>query len=66
MQCYLHFALFAFPAGWKDNSLDCIAQTLALSTLAAECWVYLPRPQGMLDHSDPFVYPIKKKLYSGS
>lgn len=56
--CYL----FAFPAGWKDNTLDCIAQTFALSTLAVECWVYLPRPQGMLDHSDPFVHPIKKTL----
>ena len=45
--------------GWADNSLVCIAQTLASSTALIECWICLPRAKFIMGRGDPFIHLIK-------
>ena len=51
--------LLPLSTGWTDNSLARIAQTLASSTQLTECWIYLPQAKSIMDHSNPFVHPIR-------
>ncbi|XP_046493671.1 uncharacterized protein LOC124225205 [Equus quagga] len=55
----IHFCSLYFPvAAWLDNSLVRIAQTIANSTQAVDCWICLPRAQSTADHGDPLVHPV--------
>ena len=54
---------FSFPTAtrWTNNSLVCIAQTLAFSTRLTECWICLPQDKPIIGHSDvrfPFSYNL--------
>ncbi|XP_069877077.1 ERV-BabFcenv provirus ancestral Env polyprotein-like isoform X1 [Dipodomys merriami] len=52
------FCLCILSAGWKDNSMVRIAQSLASSMQAVDCWICVPRARAVVDHSDPLVHPV--------